>query len=53
MIGSKEIISAIEAMEQEKNSAIKEVNDLRVKVWQLEQELEKQRQETERWKTKK
>ena len=40
---AKEIIDAIESIEKEKNDAVKEAGELRVKVWKLEQELAEQK----------
>lgn len=50
MLDIKEIIASIETIEKQKNDAIAETNDLRIRVWTLEQELDKQRQETAKWK---
>lgn len=50
MVEVQEMIATIEAMEQQRIEAVNEANDLKIKVWKLEQELAKQKEETERWK---
>lgn len=50
MLDVKVIISSIEEMEKQKNEAMKDANELRIKVWQLEQELKEKEKEVESWK---
>lgn len=50
MVNVKEIIVEIETIEKERNDAIKETNELRIRIWDLEKKLEEQKKETEKWK---
>lgn len=50
MVEISEIISSIEEIEKQRSALEKEVQDLRIKAWQLQQELDKQTKEAEKWK---
>lgn len=52
MTNVDEIVTLIKALQSERDSAIKEKNELQYEVVQLQDQVRKQKQEIEMWKAK-